>query len=105
MLRLIRAILWLALVGGIIYLVTAVPFGDRTLLQHVKAIASTRETRRMVKAVKAKARAVVERTVKRVASGKGGDAAGEEALTEDEREALRRVIRRKLGRSDGGGGG
>jgi hypothetical protein len=95
--RLLRFLVTLAALGALIYFAVAVPLGTKTLWQHIRAIAGTKESQELVDEFKKKAEGIVHRdggaTAPRPSEGQGdGD-----KLTGKERKLLRRLIREKLG--------
>jgi uncharacterized membrane protein len=92
--RLIRSLFTLTLFGALAYAAYAVPLGQRTLWEHLRAIAGTSESQKLVEEVKQKAGEVIQRDG---ASAKASQpsARGDE-LTPEERRLLRRLIKDKL---------
>ena len=66
MFRLLRLILWLALIVGFVWFGATVPLGNHTFFGHLKRIWSSRETQDMVKGVDEAARPAADK-VKRAA--------------------------------------
>ena len=93
MLRLIRFLLSLVVTAAVVYFVVAVPLGKKTLWQHIKAIAGSKESKELVDEVKQKAGSVIKRD---------GGVRPEDKLSDRERKLLRKLIREKLGSPDGG---
>jgi hypothetical protein len=91
--RLIKWLISVILLGAFVYFAVTVPVGSKTLWGHVKAIASSKESKELVDGVKNK----VDRTMKDSADSKAGD-----KLLPKEREALRKLIRDKLKNGDEG---
>jgi hypothetical protein len=117
MFRLIRGLIGLAVIGGVVYVAVAVPLGQKTLWQHVKAIADSSESKELVKEVKKKAGELTAtapdkgsspdtRASRRgAAEGKGagtaeegGPSAPSDDFSADERRKLRKLIRQKMAR-------
>ena len=111
MFRLIRSLISLGLLAGIVYVAIFVPLGERTLWQHLKAIAGSAESKRLVDGVKHKAdevvgegkkKAAVKPVVKgapatRVTSRPAPEPQGKgDGFTPKERDALRKLIRSRL---------
>lgn len=93
MFRLVKLLLSLVLLAALAYFAVAVPLGTRTLWEHLKAIAGTRESQDLVDGVKQKAREVIRHD--------GGIGGAVDKLTPKERELLRKLIREKL-KQEGG---
>lgn len=93
MLRLIRLLLSLIVFGLIAYVAVAVPLGRKTLWQHLRAIAGSKESQELVDEVKQKAGRVLHHDAGPPRPTKGN---GDE-LTPKERQALRKLIREKSG--------
>ena len=91
--RLIRLLLSLVVLGLLIYVAVAVPLGSKTLWQHLRAIAGSRESHDLVDGVKQKASRVLRDASERPGSGSGAS----DRLTAKERKLLRKLIREKLG--------
>lgn len=87
MFRLIRWFISVILLAGLVYVSVTVPVGSKTLWGHLKAIASSKESKELVDGVKDK----VDHTLKDEAVQKASD-----KLLPKEREALRKLIRDKL---------
>jgi hypothetical protein len=98
--KLIRLLIGLALIAGVVYVAVEVPLGEKTLVQHVRAIAGTEEGQELVEGVKQKAVEVKDRAtgVKEEAAGDGGggEAGVGDDLTDKERKLLRKLIKDKL---------
>jgi hypothetical protein len=90
--RLIRLLITLVILGGVVFFGVTVPLGGKTLWEHIKAIAGSKESQELVEGVKQKA----EKIGTRPDAAGGGD-----KLTEAERKLLRRLIREKLGEGTG----
>jgi hypothetical protein len=88
--RLIRFLLSLVILGAIIYIAVAVPLGQKTLWQHLRAIAGSKESQELVDEVKQKAKSSLHRDAGHPPSP-GGD-----ELTAKERQLLRKLIKEKL---------
>jgi len=100
MFRLIRALIMLGVLGAVAYFVFAVPLGNKTLWQHLGAIAETEESHELVEGVKQKA-GEVEKKAKKMLDQRGisdgGDAPpARDELTDDDKQQLRKLIRRKI---------
>ncbi|MCA9669454.1 MAG: hypothetical protein KC503_27855 [Myxococcales bacterium] len=94
--RLIKLAITLLVLGGFGYFAAKVPLGDKTLWEHTKAIAGSKEAQNLVDGVK---RAVGS------GSGSGSDsdsaarkASDDKKLTKADRDKLRDVIREELAR-------
>jgi len=95
MLRLIRFLISLVVIAAVVYFVVAVPLGKKTLWQHLRAIAGSKESKELVDEVKQKAGSVIRRD--------GGARTGaEDKLSDQERKLLRKLLREKLGKADAG---
>ena len=86
MFKLIRWLIGVAVLSALAYVVVAVPFGDKTLWQHLGAIAGTDESQEMIRQVKRKAKETID-------DHSGSD---EGELTKDEQKTLRKLIRKQL---------
>jgi len=120
MFRLIRGVITLGILAGLGYVAVYVPLGERTLRQHLKAIASSPEGKRLVDGVKHKAGEVLDEEKKKGASA-GSTRAGQalrpvsrptpatkatpatkgikgegDGFSKEERDALRKLIRARL---------
>lgn len=106
MFRLIRWLLSLALLAGAVYFAVAVPLGEKTLWQHARAIAGSRESQELAREVKRKAGLEQERAPAPKEQAKAAEAKPEarhaeaspasDRLSEEERRLLRKLIRDKL---------
>jgi hypothetical protein len=94
MFRLLRLLISLAALAALIYFAVTVPLGTKTLWQHLKAIAGTKESQNLVDEVKHKAASTVR---------KDGGAKTDDKLTDQERKLLRKLIREKLKTGHGSG--
>jgi hypothetical protein len=99
--KLIRLLIGLALFAGLGYVAVEVPLGEKTLVQHVRAIAGTEEGQELVDGVKQKAVEVKDRATgaaqDEASSGDGGGkASAGDDLTDKERKLLRKLIKDKL---------
>jgi uncharacterized membrane protein len=99
--KLIRLLIGLALIAGVVYVAVEVPLGEKTLVQHVRAIAGTEEGQELVEGVKQKAVEVKDRATgaaqDEAAGGDGGgNASAGDDLTDKERKLLRKLIKDKL---------
>jgi uncharacterized membrane protein len=94
MLRLIRFLISLVVIAAVVYFVFAVPLGKKTLWQHLKAIAGSKEGQELVDEVKQKAGSVVRRDA-------GARKVADDKLSDQERKLLRKLIREKLGADAG----
>jgi hypothetical protein len=92
MLRLFRLLLSLVVIGLLVYVAVAVPLGRKTLWQHLRAIAGSKESRDLVDEVKHKAGEVLHHDAGPPPRKGSGD-----ELTPKERQALRKLIKEKLG--------
>lgn len=101
MFRLLRGLLGLALMAAVVYGALYVPFGQRTLWEHIKAIASSSEGKKLAEGVKTKAGEVLDKARDKT-SEKGKTAAPKvgvgtaDGFTRNERAELRRLIRERL---------
>ncbi|MCC6750012.1 MAG: cell division FtsA domain-containing protein [Deltaproteobacteria bacterium] len=101
MFSLVRALVSVALLGGLVYVAVAVPMGGKTIWQHVKAIADSKEGQELADGVKEKAGEVLRRdggpeSDARDGGGRRARKPSREKLTDKERELLRKLIREKL---------
>jgi len=90
--RLIRLLVTLAVLAGVTFVGVTVPLGERTLWGHIKAIAGSPESQKLVEGVKQKAREVVQPD----AGAPPSEAGAGDRLTAQERKLLRKLIREKL---------
>jgi hypothetical protein len=102
MFRLIRALIALILLGALAYLAVSVPLGDKTLWEHIQAIAGTDESKQLVKGVKQKAQEVLDEQIRADGSTPQSDKPQEDT-TEADKEQLRRILRERLKASPGSG--
>ena len=79
--RLIRGLITVVVLVALVYVAVMVPLGKRTLWEHLKAIASSQESKELARGVKEKAQQMTRR--------EGGT---EDKLTEEERRQLRKLI-------------
>lgn len=113
MFRLIRGLLGFALFVALIYAAATVPLGERTLWQHLCAIAGSRESRALVDGVKQRTQGLwgggSATEAQRASPGPTPAAGPQDAadpLTAEERRRLRHLIRRRLaGRAADAGAG
>jgi hypothetical protein len=77
----IRLLIWLALIGGFIFLGSTVKLGRRTFFGHIRAIWHTEEVQELKDGVKEKAGPAASRV-------KHGIEAGYKAMTEDRDAAV-----------------
>jgi len=99
MFRLIRGLLGLVLLVALVYVAVTVRLGERTLWQHLCAIAGSHESRALVEGVRRRARALWGQAGAEGASGATSAPAPTKAvdpLTADERSRLRQLIRQRL---------
>ncbi len=110
MFRLIRFAFSLLILGAIWYAATSLDLGGKTLWGHLKAIAGSDESKALVKEVKKKAVQVKEKGLKGESSARKAPKKEkakvkvkvkvkpkeEDSFTPEEREALRKVINKKL---------
>lgn len=99
MFRLIRAVLLLILLLVLAYVAATVPLGQKTLWQHLHAIAETDESQQLVEGVKEKAGEVLhQRSSKDQADNDSSveSATPQDNATEQERERLKRLVKKKL---------
>lgn len=94
--KLLRFVIGCALVGALGYGAVSVPLGERTLWEHVRAIAGTDESRRLVEDVRHTADQVKRRALGGRTAHEPPPAAPADQLTDDERALLRRLIKEKL---------
>ena len=105
--KLIRLLIGLGLIAGVVYVAVEVPLGEKTLVQHVRAIAGTEEGQELVNGVKQKAVEVKDKAkakatgavAKEEATHKG-EAGADDELTDKERRLLRKLIKDKLKDAD-----
>ena len=95
--KLISLIISLLALAAAIYFITMVPMGNKTLWQHLKSIAETKEGKDMVEGVKKTAQEVIHKTTG--AKDSGGKKSKDE-LTPEDRKRLRRLLK-KLHRDEG----
>ena len=96
--RLLRFLLTLAALGALVYVAVAVPLGTKTLWQHIRAIAGTKESQDLVDEVKKKAEGIIHRDGGPTAPRASPRPEEGDRLTAKERKLLRRLIREKLGK-------
>jgi len=98
--KLIRLLIGLGLIAGLVFVAVEVPLGEKTLVQHVRAIAGTEEGQELVEGVKDKAVEVKDRATGAVKgeakAADGSDAGAGDELTDKERRLLRKLIQDKL---------
>jgi hypothetical protein len=94
--RLLRLLLSLAVLLVLAWVVVAVPLGRKTIWEHLRAIAGSKESRELVDEVKQKASRVLRRDAGPARPARRGD-----ELSDKERELLRKLIREKLGEKPG----
>jgi len=98
--KLIRWLIGLCLIAGAVYVAAEIPLGDKTLVQHVRAIAGTEEGQQLVEGVKQKAVEVKAKATGaaqgEAAAGDDGEADADDRLTDSERKLLRKLIKAKL---------
>ena len=97
--KLIRLLIGLALIAGVVYVAVEVPLGEKSLVQHVRAIAGTEEGQELVEGVKQKAVEVKDKASGAVAKDEAADkdkAGADDGLTDKERQLLRKLIKDKL---------
>ena len=104
MFRMIRGLIGLAVIGGLVYAAVYVPLGEKTLWEHIKAIAGTKESKELVKDVKDKAGEVKKKAAKAIEKVGSGSGTGDR-LTKKERDQLRDLIRKRMGKGSGKGSG
>ncbi len=117
MLRIVKLVFLAAAVGGFIWFFTSVNLGEQTLYGHIKAIGSSQESQKLVEGTKQKASEVTDgvgsllgtndetddaaNKNKAVSKDKGvsqnkdgkSDAPAQEIVSDDDRQALGKVIR------------
>lgn len=91
--KLIRLIIGLAVIGGLGYVAVKVPLGKKTLWDHVRAIADTKESKELVDGVKDKAQKILRDDAGPARKAVKG---GTDKLTHKERGLLRKLIKEKL---------
>ena len=105
MFRLIKLLISLVVLAGFTYFAVAVPLGDKTLWQHVKAIAGSKASKDLVDGVKEKAGEVVKGVgsakgtgAKKSGEKKSGEKKGDpiDNMSDEERRALRKLIKDRL---------
>jgi len=90
-----RLLITIVLVAALAYVAAVVPLGNKTLWQHVRAIAGSEASKELVDSVKEKAR-------KALAADAGPEKKIEikdedlDNLTEEERAVLRKLIKKRL---------
>jgi hypothetical protein len=91
---LIRSLIFLAVVGGLVFCGATVPLGNHTFFGHVSRIWKAPETREMVDGVKETSKPVVEKVKRGIEAGYreatrdgGGRDAGADARSDDVRPA------------------
>lgn len=108
MITLLRWAFWLCALGSMGYFAATVPLGQRTLLGHLRAIASTPEARELGEGAREEAGKVAERVRQQLQAGDGGEAhkgtgapggggAPAERLDDKDRKALDRMVRERTG--------
>lgn len=96
MFRLLRGIVGLAIVGVLAYGAVAVPLGDKTLWGHIKAIAESKEGKKLVDGVKTKADEVLESKAKTEGKAASSQPTDQDKLTPREQRELKKLIRERL---------
>ncbi len=94
--RLLRLLVSLVVLLVLAWVVVAVPLGRKTIWEHLRAIAGSKESKELVDEVKQKAGQVLHRDAAPARSPQRGD-----ELSDKERELLRKLIREKLGEKPG----
>ena len=89
--KLISLIISLLALAAAIYLVTMVPMGEKTLWQHLRSIADTKEGREMVEGVKKTAQEVIHKA--KNPEDKDTKKSKDE-LTPEDRKKLRRLLKK-----------
>jgi len=105
----LRGLIGLAVLGGLVYAAAYLPLGERTLWQHIQAIAGSSESKKLVDSVRHEAgRALndeaggaASRARKRSAKKALPKVDPKDRFTREERAALRRLIRDRLGKEKG----
>ncbi len=97
----LRFLITILLVAAAIYFAVAVPLGQKTLWQHLRAIASSKESQELVDEV-------TKKTSGALTPDGGGtrdrkNAPSKDKLTNQERKLLRRLIREKLSEGEEAG--
>jgi hypothetical protein len=69
MFRLIRFLIWVALIGGFIWFGATVPLGNHTLFGHFKAIWHSKETQELVKGAGEAAKPAADKVKRAVEAG------------------------------------
>jgi hypothetical protein len=97
--RITRWLLSAAFLGALVYIGVTVSLGEKTLWQHLRAIAGSEPSQELVEGVKQKADELID---KRQAASRpvGGDGDGGDRLTAQERRELRKLIRKQLDSGD-----
>ncbi len=95
--KLISLIVTLLAIVAVVYLVTMVPMGKKTLWQHLKSIADTEASKDMVEGVKETAQEVIKKTT---APEDKANKKSKDELTPEDRKKLRRLLK-KLDSKDG----
>jgi len=103
--RLLRGIVGLGVLGVLAYGAVAVPLGDKTLWEHVKAIAGSKEGKTLVDGVKDKADEVLKKDQGKKDQGKKDQGKkdqspasqlGQDQFSTKERRELKELIRERL---------
>lgn len=93
--RLIRFLVSAFVLLGGIYFSLAVPIGHKTLWQHIRSIAASKESRELVESVKEEAAKVIQKD-SGLNAHKTHEQTSADRLTAEERRVLRKLIQKKL---------
>lgn len=96
MFRLVRGIVGLGIVGVLVYGAVAVPLGEKTLWEHIKAIAGSKEGKKLVDGVKHKADEVLKSGPAQKKNESPSSRPSDDKLTPRERRELKKLIRERL---------
>ena len=99
--KLISLIISVLALVAVIYLVTMVPMGSKTLWQHLKSIAETKESKEMVEGVKKTAQGVIKKTT----APDDGSKKSKDKLTPEDRKKLRKLLQKLDGEEEKGAKG
>lgn len=98
MFRLLRGLLFLSLLAALAVAALTVPLGEKTLWEHLRAIARTEESQELVEGVRETAKEVLRHDDQGEPSRPSREPERPEAeATPTEQQQLRRLIRGKLG--------
>ena len=103
MFRLIRGLIGLVISAALVYVAVYVPLGEKTLWQHIRAIAGSSASRELVREVKDKADRVLDKSKGERSTGAKrppAKAAKDDGFTPAERRKLRELIKDKLDKAE-----